>query len=461
MVDTEIQDLTELAAGNVAGDDVLPIVDVSDTTDDPDGTGKKFSWTSILSDLAAAVQTMTNKTFASFTNSIMADALHLEVRNTSGSEMTKGNVVFISGYNIGQDLPTVDLADANGSATFPVVGLIQETISNNANGRVCVSGRMSGLDTSSFTAGDMIYMSETAGEFSTKPTAAASEVQSIGSVLRSNASQGVVEIIGAFRTNDNPNKSTTDRFRIADVTDPTKLLAWVVSAITTGTQRTITMPDANVDLGTLTDNADTDISANGWVLDEDDLASDDDTKVATQQSIKAFIATQISATILGLTNTNVDTHSTSTVQTLWSVSIPANALGTGNGYEVVIPIQNLDLEQNSARTMTFAIKYGSTEIASFTLTAAGAGDIVNMGGTLTASIFADAATNAQIGFISGSFTGSSSDIAIANASGGAGDGTATEDSTGALTLSVTVLNSASLASHGAVALGGYAKKMIA
>jgi hypothetical protein len=35
-------------------------------------------------------------------------------------------------------------------------------------------------------------------------------------------------------------------------------------------------------------NSDTDVSANGWVLDEDDLVSDDDTKVPTQQSVKAY-----------------------------------------------------------------------------------------------------------------------------------------------------------------------------
>jgi hypothetical protein len=36
-------------------------------------------------------------------------------------------------------------------------------------------------------------------------------------------------------------------------------------------------------------NSDTDVSGNSWVLDEDDMASDDDTKLATQQSIKAYI----------------------------------------------------------------------------------------------------------------------------------------------------------------------------
>jgi len=49
------------------------------------------------------------------------------------------------------------------------------------------------------------------------------------------------------------------------------------------------------DLGaTVTLNADADVSGNTWVLDEDTLASDSSTKLATQQSIKAYVDTQIS-----------------------------------------------------------------------------------------------------------------------------------------------------------------------
>jgi hypothetical protein len=47
------------------------------------------------------------------------------------------------------------------------------------------------------------------------------------------------------------------------------------------------------DLGTtVTLNADADVSGNSWVLDEDDMSSDDDTKVATQQSTKAYVDTR-------------------------------------------------------------------------------------------------------------------------------------------------------------------------
>lgn len=45
---------------------------------------------------------------------------------------------------------------------------------------------------------------------------------------------------------------------------------------------------ANVNAAGATMNADTNVKANGWVIDEDNMASDLDTKVPTQQSVKAY-----------------------------------------------------------------------------------------------------------------------------------------------------------------------------
>lgn len=45
----------------------------------------------------------------------------------------------------------------------------------------------------------------------------------------------------------------------------------------------------NVDAAGATMNADTDVSGNAWVLDEDNLATNSNTKVPTQQSVKAYV----------------------------------------------------------------------------------------------------------------------------------------------------------------------------
>jgi hypothetical protein len=41
----------------------------------------------------------------------------------------------------------------------------------------------------------------------------------------------------------------------------------------------------------------TDVSSYGWVIDEDDLSSDDDTKVPTQQSVKAYVDASVNSAI--------------------------------------------------------------------------------------------------------------------------------------------------------------------
>ncbi len=145
---------------------------------------------------------LTNKILVDFSNTILADGLHIQVRNESGSEMSKGDVVYISGFHIGSTLPQVSLADANGASTFPAIGLVAGTIANNAAGEICISCRMLNLVTDTFSVGDDIYLSITPGAYSTKPVEIAAKIQHLGIVLRSHATLGVVEItnVGALDT---------------------------------------------------------------------------------------------------------------------------------------------------------------------------------------------------------------------------------------------------------------------
>lgn len=79
----------------------------------------------------------------------------------------------------------------------------------------------------------------------------------------------------------------------------------------------------NVDAAGATMNSDTDVSTNGWVVDEDDMVSDDPTKVPTQQSVKAYV----DANAGGL-NTNADLDLTSATNTGWSLR--SNWISGGN-----------------------------------------------------------------------------------------------------------------------------------
>ena len=90
----------------------------------------------------------------------------------------------------------------------------------------------------------------------------------------------------------------------------------VLGAEATGASTALT------DTADITYNADTDVSANGWVVDEDNMVSDLATKVPTQQSVKAYVDTQVggaggawthlgSASISGADAHNVDVTSLS------------------------------------------------------------------------------------------------------------------------------------------------------
>ena len=51
----------------------------------------------------------------------------------------------------------------------------------------------------------------------------------------------------------------------------------------------------NVNAAGATMNSDTDVKANDWIIDEDTMVSNDDTKVATQQSVKAYVDATVSS----------------------------------------------------------------------------------------------------------------------------------------------------------------------
>jgi hypothetical protein len=62
----------------------------------------------------------------------------------------------------------------------------------------------------------------------------------------------------------------------------------------------------NVNAAGATMNTDTDVSGNSWVLDEDSMASNDATKVPTQQSVKAYVDANSSDDATSIQGTNVD-----------------------------------------------------------------------------------------------------------------------------------------------------------
>jgi len=111
-------------------------------------------------------------------------------RNTSGSSMTAGQVVKVSGSTGSR--PEIALADADTDHT--ILGILQDAVANNGYGAVVIHGYVRNIDTSAFVAGDELYLSQTAGGLTTTiPTQPAYGIE-VGQVITAHATQGIIYV---------------------------------------------------------------------------------------------------------------------------------------------------------------------------------------------------------------------------------------------------------------------------
>lgn len=123
----------------------------------------------------------------------LGQELVIRVINKTGVTISNGKVCYQSGTDATSGRPTIALALADAFETSHNLGIATTDIENNSEGFVTVSGKVNGIDTSSFTAGDELYLSDTvAGDIVNVPPVIASR---IASALVIDASVGSI-IIG-------------------------------------------------------------------------------------------------------------------------------------------------------------------------------------------------------------------------------------------------------------------------
>jgi len=137
----------------------------------------------------------------------------------------------------------------------------------------------------------------------------------------------------------------------------------------------------------------------------------------------------ISAGATTVTNTVTETS-------LLSYTLPADQLSTNNAVKIEIPVSSFATAV-SAESITLRLKYGSTTVASTTLTMDSGGFPTAGSGTITAHLLANASVSAQNGLIRALITENGFGENALDTVTNSGVGTATENSGGALTLSVT------------------------
>jgi hypothetical protein len=134
---------------------------------------------------------------------IESDTIEENCKNATGSTILKGTPVYQTGTS-GNSMEIAP-ADASNAAKMPAVGVLSEDLAAGSEGTLLLMGRISGIDTSSFSEGDVIYVASGGGYTNTRPTSESVYVQNLGRVTKVHASNGGGVVMGSGRVNDLPN----------------------------------------------------------------------------------------------------------------------------------------------------------------------------------------------------------------------------------------------------------------
>jgi hypothetical protein len=119
-----------------------------------------------------------------------AERTEIIVRNSTGSTLTKGTVVYLSGAT--GNRPNALRAQAHTEATSSkTIGIVVRNINNNSDGYVATNGTLHDLDTSAFADGVAVWLSATtAGGITSTVPAEPNHTVFIGWIARAHPTQG-------------------------------------------------------------------------------------------------------------------------------------------------------------------------------------------------------------------------------------------------------------------------------
>lgn len=133
-----------------------------------------------------------------------AETLRTYVKNSSGSTITKGQVVYITGADGTNAL--IGLATASTEAgSSKTLGIAANTMTNNAFGYVIENGQISNVDTSAANAGDSVWLGNAPGSYTfANPPAKPSNSVYLGVVTKANPSTGeiLVKVQNGYELNE-------------------------------------------------------------------------------------------------------------------------------------------------------------------------------------------------------------------------------------------------------------------
>ena len=187
-----------------------------------------------------------------------AETLRTYVKNSTGSTITKGQVVYITGADGTNAL--IGLATSTTEAgSSKTLGIAASTMTNNAFGYVTESGQLSNIDTSAATAGSSVWLGTTPGSYVfNSPPAKPSNNVYLGVVTKANVSTGeiLVKVQNGYELDELHDVSATNPTNLDIIQWNSTGAAWTATSLTnagivtpTGTQtltnKTLTLPLIN------------------------------------------------------------------------------------------------------------------------------------------------------------------------------------------------------------------------
>ena len=205
-----------------------------------------------------------------------SDRVTIEVRFDEA--VSKGDPLYITGYNNGQNRITVAKADAADSAKMPSIGLAKADYSQSDNGQVTTIGSLEDVNTQNapndFQEGDVLYVKAGGGLTNVKPTGT-NLIQNVGKVGRRQQNNGEIVVMAIGRSNDVPNIPDGQAWigNSSGVATPTTLATVATTNSYNDLDDTPTLPDANVD---------TDLSVSTTTTTVTVISSDGDNATITE-----------------------------------------------------------------------------------------------------------------------------------------------------------------------------------
>jgi hypothetical protein len=142
-------------------------------------------------------------------------------KNLSGVTILKGTPLYFTGSGTSGNLVGVFPADASNPARMPAGGIAGEQLLDEAEGVVLLDGFISGVNTSAFNSGDLVYVAVGGGYTNVAPTGSTNLIQTLGYVEKSAVNgSGVIKGPGVFRSVPNIQQGYTWVGNADDVATP-------------------------------------------------------------------------------------------------------------------------------------------------------------------------------------------------------------------------------------------------